>query len=199
VRFPRLFSLLAFLFAIGAACIAQNQDQDQSQNKETNFSTGPQYLANFGSPLFLRPISTPSLSLEPAPAAPPESQSQPATATGVQPVPGPAQVPNMLRVYYGGPTESAPEAAIEAVEANEGEVQQSEAPESEIEISSANTPATLPASIVNVGVTEILDARSLRERGYGMGVGESAAFWKAHKLHGVRVFTNADVSRLHGG
>jgi hypothetical protein len=30
-------------------------------------------------------------------------------------------------------------------------------------------------------------------------LGESASFWKSHKLHASRVYTNADVERLHGG
>ena len=31
--------------------------------QDTNFATGPQYLMNYGSPMFAHPISTPSLSL----------------------------------------------------------------------------------------------------------------------------------------
>jgi hypothetical protein len=179
MRFRRLLCLLPFFCGL---CVAQNQDQDQNQdqNQSTNFSTGPQYLANFGSPLFLRPISTPSLSLGEAPPAPPESPSGPVAVVEV--APAPPLVPDLFRVYYGGPEEIAPEVSE---------------PVSEIEISSANVPSELPASIVNVGVVEVLDAGSLRERGYGIDLGDAAAFWKTHKRQVPRVYTNADVDGLH--
>lgn len=70
---------------------------------------------------------------------------------------------------------------------------------SDIEVSSPKVPASLPASIVNVGVTEMLDPHALRARDYGMDVGEVAAYWKSHKLHASRVYTNADIERLHRG
>src|SRR5271154_1796124 len=46
--------------------------------QDTNFSSGPQYLMNYGSPLFARPISTPSMSL-----AGPPLQVGASNATGV--------------------------------------------------------------------------------------------------------------------
>jgi hypothetical protein len=168
MRFSRLLCLLPFLCGL---CVAQNQD--------TNFSSGPQYLANFGSPMFLRPISTPSLSLGESSPAAPERPSEPVAV--VEAAPAQSQAPNLQRVYYGGTEDSAPE-----VSAPVGE------------ISSANLPATLPASIVDIGVGEILDPQSLRERGYGLDLGETAAFWKTHKPQAPRVYTNVDVDRLHG-
>jgi len=172
MRFSRLLCLLPFLCGL---CVAQNQD--------TNFSTGPQYLANFGSPMFLRPISTPSLSLGEAPPAVSESPSEPAAVVETAPAPAPPQAPDLQRVYYGGAEETAPEIG---------------SPVSEIEISSANIPSALPASIENVGVAEMLHSESLRDRGYGIDLGETAAFWKTHKPRAPRVYTNADVDRLHG-
>jgi hypothetical protein len=204
MRFRHLLCLLIVVSAISAVCVAQNQDQDQnqSQSKDTNFSSGPQYLANFGSPLFRQSIATPSLSLEPAATVANESQS--ATAAEPEPVPAPAEVPHQLRIFYGGPTQSAPDAAIEPVEAQQGEaeanqIKTGETDSSYMEISSATNPATLPASIFNDGVTEMLDTQSVHDRGYGMDLAESAAFFKTHKPHAARQYTNADVSRLHGG
>jgi hypothetical protein len=179
MRFRRLFLLLTLVVFCGI-CIAQNQD--------TNFSTGPQYLANFGSPMFLQPISTPSLSLGSAQVAVPEFPSETTAVAEAAPAPAPPQTSDLLHVYYGGPAESAQEVSGELTEANA----------SEIEITSVGVPSTLPSSIVNVGVMEMLDSRSFGEHGYGMGLAESAAFWKAHKPRAPRVYTNADVDRLHG-
>jgi hypothetical protein len=67
-----------------------------------------------------------------------------------------------------------------------------------IELSGATAPAGLPASIINVGVQETVDAQELRLRGYGVTVSEASAFWKVHKPRAVRVFTNRDVEKLHG-
>jgi hypothetical protein len=40
------------------------------------------------------------------------------------------------------------------------------------------------------------DASSLRERGYGITLGEVAAFWKAHKSQATHVYTESDLQRL---
>jgi hypothetical protein len=146
--------------------------------QDTNFSTGPQYLMNYGSPLFLHSIETPSLSLQPS--LTPVTTEPPAEA---QPVPAPigSEVPNLFSVYYGPPPETLSEASAS----------------SEIEISSPNTPVKLPASFFDVGVIETTSPQSLRGLGYGMEVGEAAAFWKAHKPGASRTFTNADIERLH--
>lgn len=167
----RLSSFALIVIALTTICVAQ----------DTNFAVGPQYLITSGSTQFLRPIATPTLSL---------SQSAPNTVVtpeGVetQPVPAPAvpQSPvDLTRIYWGEP---AAQITTETV--------------SEIEITSPQIPPALPASITEVGVTAIVDSRSLRERGYGALLGEVAAFWKANKLHATHVYTNADVARLHGG
>ena len=188
MRFIHLLCLLPLLCGI---CIAQSQDNDQ--DKDTNFPVGPQYLVNVGSPMFLRPIATPSLNLGSGQAAATGNTSE--SSTGAEAAPGPvtqSSSSSLFDIYYGAPTQTSSEVAGQASgEASGGT--------SDIEVSAAKVPASLPASIVNVGVTEMLDPRSLRARDYGMDVGEVAAYWKSHKLHASRVYTNADIERLHRG
>jgi hypothetical protein len=172
-------SLGCMLFVLSAG-IAFGQD--------TNFSSGPQYLLNSNQmkngPAFLaRPISTPSMSLE----APPLEVGA-SNATGVLIVgagnqnvlpPTPDALPkiDLLPVYYGAP----PPSVIEVGFASE---------------SSANQ---LPASILDTGVWQMTTAKALRERGYGLTLAEGAAHGKAQTRHANRVYTNADIDRLHGG
>jgi len=144
--------------------------------QETNFAVGPQYLMNHGSPLFARPIATPSLSLgEPA-----------ANSNGMESISGPevafATTPafqgqaDLMPIYYGVPRVSV------------------------IKISSSESSSlTLPASITNVGVTEMTDLPSLRQRGFGVTLPEAATFWKKNKRSASHVYTNRDLDRLHGG
>jgi hypothetical protein len=168
MRFIRL--IFAALFLCGM-CLAQ----------DSSFSTGPQYLMNFGSPLFLHSIETPSLSLEPTVTAPvPEPQPE------EQPVPASigTGIPDLFDVYYGPPPKTLPKVASEA---------------SEIELSSPSVEPPLPASFFEVGVVEITTPHTLSELGYGLGVAETAAFWKSHKPITPHVYTNADIQRLHGG
>ena len=142
--------------------------------QSTNFPTGPQYLITYGSPLFLHSIATPSMNLDaPLPSVPP-----PVIETSTADLSSaPASTPNpagLASIYWGPATEV-------------------------IEITSEEPPAPLPASIAGVGVTGMTDASSLRERGYGVSLGETAALWKAHKGRAKRVYTNDDLERLHGG
>jgi hypothetical protein len=65
-----------------------------------------------------------------------------------------------------------------------------------VELTSAEPPRELPASLVDSGVVVMIDRPSLG--GGGITLGEVAMFWKAHKSHAPRVYTNADVERLHG-
>ena len=67
-----------------------------------------------------------------------------------------------------------------------------------IEISSTEPVRPLPTSIVDVGVTRMTDAASLRESGFGVPLGDVSGFWKTHKPHATHVFTNSDIARLHG-
>jgi len=162
MRLASLFCLLVVLVGISAA-------------QDTTFSVGPQYLVTSGSPLFARPVATPSLSLE-------------APLTGIPPLP-----------EIGPAVENQPFVANSELrhEANLFPVYYGYQPVSIVEITSAEPPRELPASITDVGVIGMTDAQSLRERGYGVPVGDTASFWKTHKPHAPRVYTNADVARLH--
>jgi hypothetical protein len=169
----RLTCLFCSLLALSGVSAAQDTNQITSQ--DTSFSAGPQYLVTSGSsPLFARPIATPSVSL----GAPlPEIQSLPAIGPVIenQPIAANSELPrqpDLLPIYYGPPVTNV------------------------VEITSAEPPPSLPASMIDTGVTGIADAQSLRELGYGVPLGDTAAFWKTNKRHATRVYTNADVQRL---
>jgi len=137
--------------------------------QDTNFPVGPQYLITSDSPMFLHPIATPTLSLSTPTVG--TSSDTPVASPGVPPS------PDLTRVYWGAP------------ETNRRT--------SDIEITSAGPSSALPPSILDVGVTGITNAQSLRERGYGIPLGDAASYWKTHKPRAARVYTNADVQRLH--
>jgi len=162
----RLACCLLFVFALIGIGAAQ----------DTNFPTGPQYLITFDSPMFARPIATPSLSLDaPLPDIQPLPEIVP--VIGNQPyIPNPMleHQPDLLPIFYGYAMPSV------------------------VELVSPESTPELPQSITDAGVTRMIDVTSLREWGYGVTVGETASFWKSHKSHAPRVYTNADVDRLHG-
>jgi hypothetical protein len=162
MRLTTLFCLFIALAGIGAA-------------QDTNFSSGPQYLVTGSSPMFLRSIATPSMSLEPSlPDLPSLPQIGPAvTDQAYVANPELQHVANLFPIYYGYPMPSV------------------------VELTSAELPGELPASITDAGVTGFTTAQSLRERGYGVPLGDTASFWKAHKRPAAHVYTNADVQRLH--
>ena len=178
MRLTTIFCLLLTLTAIGAA-------------QDTNFPVGPQYLVTVDSPMFLRPIATPSLSL----STPPPNVNAPATEALPQPLSPTAGLPqpDLTRILWG-PKEAEPK--VGAPEVTEPVVGENVA-ENVIEITSAEPPRPLPASIVDTGVTGMTTAQSLREFGYGVPLAETAQFWKTHKPHAPRIYTNADVQRLH--
>jgi hypothetical protein len=155
--------------------------------QDTNFAVGPQYLANSGSPMFARPISTPTLSLT---APPLETGAD--DATGML-IPG-AQDRTVL------PPQAVSEPPIDLLPINYGE-----RPSSIIDINStseSNEPsfaATLPASILDTGVEAVTTTQALRDRGYGVPLAEAAAHMKARSRPATRVYTNADIDRLQGG
>jgi|ERR1700733_3666921 len=162
MRLASLCSLLLALVGIGAA-------------QDTNFPVGPQYLLT-GSPLFARPIVTPSLSLN-APLPPIPSLPEIGPVVSDQPyVPNPElqHGADLRPIYYGYPMPSV------------------------VELVSPESPAEVPQSITDTGVVRVVDAQSLREWGYGVTLGETASFWKAHAPHASRVYSNADIERLHG-
>ena len=142
--------------------------------RDTDFSQGPQYLAT-GDATFLHPISTPIVSLEaPLPPIPSLPEVGP-TVTEQSYVSNPdlQHVANLYPIYYGYPMISV------------------------VELTGAEPSQPLPASIAGVGYTVIADPQTLRERGYGVTVGEAASYWKAHKPRATHVYTNADIERLH--
>jgi hypothetical protein len=162
----RLASFCFLLFVLAGISAAQDM----------NFAVGPQYLMTSGSPMFARPIATPTLSLDaPLPSIPSLPEVGPPVA-GQPFVSNPEiQGPDLLPIYYGYPIPSV------------------------VELTSTEAASEVPQSIINAGVVGMTNVQSLRERGYGVTLGESALFWKSHKLHASRLYTNADVERLHGG
>ncbi len=162
-----LFVLLLTLAGVGSA-------------QDTNFPVGPQYLVTTSSTLFLHSIATPSLSLNASlpglTGAAEESAPEPASPFVAPPK------PDLTRIFWGDRSTAEP------VDENPSE--------NIIEISSAKLPRSVPVSILESGVTGMTTAQSLRERGFGASLGESAAFWKAHKPHAPRVYTNADIQQM---
>ena len=55
------------------------------------------------------------------------------------------------------------------------------------------------ASILDTGVTDMTTIETLRARGYGVTIVEGAAYGKTHTRRAARVYTNADIDRLHSG
>ena len=165
------FCLCSTLLVLWAMGVAAAQD--------TNFANGPQYLMNYGSAYYARPISTPSLSLS-GPAL--EVGASNATAGLIagaenQTVSLPQSLPqvDLFPIYYGG----RPTSVIE------------------ISFSESLPPGGLPESILDTGTWQMTTAQALRERGIGVTVAEAAAYDKARAGHATHVYTNADIDRLH--
>ncbi len=186
MRLPFLMCSL-LLFSVGMA-FAQ----------DTNFVSGPQYLIN-GPAQYARSISTPSMSL-PGPAlAVGASNATGDLVAGSQdrivPTSQPDAAPrvDLFPIYYGKLSGTAPETlsgTSDAMEMGAAEIR--------IGVPSAES-ARLPASIVDTGGLLFTTVQALRERGYGVGIVELAAFEKTHSRHAGRVYTNADIERLHDG
>ena len=155
--------------------------------QDTNFASGPQYLMTSGSPMWARPISTPTMSL-PTPTL----ESGASDATGVL-IPGAAD-----RTVL--PTGAVSEPAIDFYPIFYGV-----RPPSVIEISFAGASSeqsiasTLPASIVDTGVGQMITPQALRELGYGVTLPEAAGYGKPRTRRATRLYTNADIDRLHNG
>jgi hypothetical protein len=170
----RILVLPCFLLFLIGPAVAQ----------DTNFTAGPQYLLT-GSELLARSIATPTLSLD-APLPPVEASSIniPEAATGVPytTIPLLEHRANLIPIYYGVDNHYGVSTAVVEISFPEG---------------AGELSAELPSSIVENGVTELVDAQALRIRGHGVTVAEAAAYWKNHKLPARRNFTNEDVKRLH--
>jgi len=151
--------------------------------QDTNFASGPQYLMTHGSPLFARPISTPSMSLSGPPLELGASsatagltagaENQTVTSRSATDLP----FVDFFPIYYG----VVPVSVIEITFAKESE----------------RSFRELPSSILDTGVWEITTAEALRERGYGVTLAEGAEESKARGRHATHVYTNADIERLH--
>jgi len=199
-------SLVLLFVALTGFCFAQ----------ETNFPQGPQYLIVNSSPLFFRPISTPTLSFS-SPTSDPYNgtelaQSQVASTTTAPPStfagevywgghnPSEAMQPRISTpiltaeqtAFYTYATANGVAAALSAPPVTTLELP---AGSTVIEITSANMPSNLPPSIFDPGVSGIADPQSLRDRGYGVSLGEFAAHLRAHKRSATHVFTNEDLHK----
>jgi len=64
-----------------------------------------------------------------------------------------------------------------------------------IELAGGPMPTNLPSSILDTGVTAMVDPQSLAQSRYGISLGEVAAYWKSHKRQAPRVLTNQDLHR----
>jgi hypothetical protein len=177
-----------------------------SAAQDTSFSTGPQYLASSvisGSTMFLRPITTPSLSLGEALPPVPGASSE---LVSVTPQPAPRIAPPSHDLFVGDvlwgehsateildPRITTPTLSLSESPATPStQPSESSAPVNEIQLSSSQPIRPLPASIVDVGVTGTA-AQSLRAQDYGAPLGDIASYWKTHKPTAPHSFTNADV------
>lgn len=164
MRFAQLLLVLAALTGFSVA---------QGTNFQTAFSAGPQYLSLNG-PDFLRPIATPTLSLD-APLAPVPSLPQIGPAVIDQSYvanPELANQADLFPIYYG----YAPLPVL---------------------ILAGSGPSEVPESISSDGATRIVSVEALRQAGYGVSVGEHAAYLKTHEPQAGHVYTNDDLQRLH--
>lgn len=194
---------LLFVLVISVAGLSFAQD--------TNFSAGPQYLVTTGSPMLMQPIATPSLSLN-APMPDPyigATQLAPAVISGPSSAVSNTFWPDVLwgldkpmteRVVT--PSATAEETALYtyatanlSVPESVGTAETAEVPakSSVIEITSAQMPPNLPASIFDAGVTGTADPQWLLSRGYGVSLGDFARYWKSRRRPSAHVFTNEDL------
>lgn len=144
----------------------------QNANVPASFPAGPQYLSLVG-PDFLRPIATPSLDLNatlpPIPGLPqigPVVENQSYISNSEL-----ANQADLFPIYYGYPMVSV------------------------IELTGPG-PSEVPESIASDGVTRIVNPQSLRQMGYGISLGEHAAYWKSQQPQATHVYTNSDIGRL---
>jgi hypothetical protein len=205
----RLKNLPVLLLLVVATSFAQ----------DTNFPTGPQYLITTGNPMLLGPIATPSLNLSGETLAGTSEVPRPIEMPALAPVETFVYLHN---VYWGErtpeealavrlqPPNMAPDQTAwymdyVATQAAGGfpppyaETDES-VPTSEftaganlIELTGGPVPANLPASLFEPGVTGVTNAESLQQRGYGVSLGEVAAYWKAHKRQASHVIRDEDL------
>ena len=188
--------------------------------QDTNFSTGPQYLVTTENPMFLRSIATPSLNLSAQTLAGttevPSPIQVPALAPGenvvylhdvywgehrpeesfVPRLEPPGMAPDQTAWYmsYVANQNVAPSQVLVAERAeSSASSPQLSAGADVIELTGGPLPANLPASMFDPGVTGMTNVDSLQQRGYGVSLGEVAAYWKAHKRNASHVITDEDL------
>lgn len=184
--------------------------------QDTNFSAGPQYLVATGSPMLLRSIATPSLSLGEAQPVAASAGANETTAEQTTPSSASPSDSFLGGVYWGehksteivgrrletpsmAPSDTAwymnsvASQSVSALTTASAEAAEVSSGSSVIQLSGAQLPSNLPSSILDVGVTGTANAQSLLARGYGLPLGDVAAFWKSHKRSAPHVFTNSDV------
>jgi hypothetical protein len=151
--------------------------------QDTNFPNGPQYLMTSGSPLFARPIATPSLALTGPPL-----QTGADNATGV--------------LFAGAQNQTAlPPLAVALPSFDLFPIFYGPSQPQVIEISFAegvSEAGEIPSSIRESGVVQMTTAQALTDRGIGVTVAVAAAHSKATAGHASYIYTNTDIERLHG-
>jgi hypothetical protein len=163
--------------------------------QDSDFAGGPQYLTSSvpdarsgaASNFFVRPISTPSMSLSGPPMEVGASNATGDLTAGADTrtviIPQAVALPStdLFPIFYGVPSASVLEINLSGA-----------TPES-------NASVEIPNSILDTGVTQIADAKDLQDRGYGIALPEAAAYGRSHVRHATRIFTNTDIERLRGG
>ena len=206
----RLQALPLLLLLVAVSSFAQ----------DTNFSTGPQYLVTSENAMFLRSIATPSLNLSaqtlagttevPSPVEIPALASAENTVylhdvywgehrpeeSFVPRLEPPSMAPDQTAWYmnYVANQTAAPSQLLvaESAESSDSSPQLAPGP-NVIELTGGPLPANLPTSMFDPGVTGTINVESLPQRGYGVSLGEVAAYWKAHKRHSSHVITEEDL------
>jgi hypothetical protein len=154
--------------------------------QDTKFSSGPQYLTNGASSTYARPISTPTLSL-----LSPPLQVGASDATGVL---TPGAVDESV-----SPPRAVALPKIDLFPIFYGDARASNSRDSSSEASSGYSSVTpQPSNILGTGFMQETTT-ALRERGYGVPLGEAAALNRTNARHASRVYTNADIDRLRDG
>lgn len=161
MRFTSLWFLLFSLLPVAAA-------------QDTSFAEGPQYLTTTLSTSMIRPIATPTMSLD-APLAAIRDLPQigpPVENQAYVEKPFLAQQADLFPIYYGYPMVPV------------------------VELASTEKSVLIPDSLNELGFASNTDGQALRARGFGVPLGDAASYWKTHKPQAPRVFTNADIQRL---
>lgn len=206
----RFQSLLVLLVVFTGVSVAQ----------DTNFPVGPQYLITTQDPTLLRPIATPSVSLSgeilagmsqvPSPVEPvvdlsnvywgdrqPDAVLAPRLQTPIMTADQTAWYMNYVASQNAAVTEASvtEQAEAAALPAPPAQAIEAGATASVIELAGGPPSPNLPSSLFNTGVTGMTDSQLLLQPGYGISLGEVAAYWRTHKRQASHIFTNQDLRR----